>query len=1247
MKKRIILLGLILAFSFVLKAYAANEYWQTLDGPYWVNGVDVAYGPRDVDNDHPWYRYIIGSDESDRRPFYWSHMDNVWRGWNDLDPLLAANKMITYKLDGYGQIAFLSAYNDRIWKTIDGGGSWNWLPGSDQLPNKHFSSIEVPSASNNAENVVMVAALGAPNQPSTYFTEDGSTWNPIGGASSPPDLDVYDIESFSQAVYPPTLAIGTNNGIYFHSGAWSSSWGNPIQFNGDIIPVLETIDRWHLGTFPGRQIAAREIDDQHNCNLYQSMDDVDPWSHYESIWIHGQEFHKRVRDIAAIHWGTDTDNDVSCYVATDQGIFLISYGDYGPDEAEYVDLNYPAFAYDQDVQAVDYRFGEFGSADTAYVLVATKTNLYEIKEARINPSDPPHISVSEIVTGTYLSNVASAAFPSNSSSNRSIFSISDIGLVKEHSGLSTWNFVGKAFEGNLTGYTGTDIATKFTEEADYILASSNDSQGEGRIMRSDDGGVTWSDYTPGPIMNSAINSVGFDPLSHEPADDYVYAAGTNSSIWYANPIGDPWIAAGSFTNSVFRDIFADPNRQRDNFVYDCGSGNVKVAFSTNNGADWNLLQDGLGGVSDFNELAKSYNNGGDLYPVDGLYAATNQGVYKYDFGVVWPSWEVRSYGINTPNLGSIVVDRDNPYALLTSTAPGEIPPHIWASGDSGRSWIDLPLDQIPQDASINRLACSQTEDGGFIAATSKGIFYIDDIFQRGIISNSPSNVITWGPGVIIVNGDVTIAHTNTLRIVGPCTVYFTYNFDGDYEDGEDTDASRSRLRVWGQSNLEIDGTAGKVILTSSKPSGKSTSDWTGIIYNNASSVSINNCDIEYCQKGIYSEATSETALKISNCTFSNMQTAGIDILKSTFPDVAAIKNSLFNNCGSYGIRVRQDDDPSLNSLEIEKNEFVNANYGIWYSGNADGAGARKVKIYDNIIRRFMLGGYDGIYAARSLSTGLPPIIDIQSDSITYFSQAGVLLSNVSSTSNMQYIKVKHNGTYGVRLVGSSPTIGTAWVAPISAICFNQIGISCDKPSNPFIRGVKIKRNSVGGVQIESRSGPTMPDFGNQSILGYNSINYDGTPQPPGYYDMKNFSPSAVVMARGNWWGGVTDFGPILGPVDYNSALTSDPMPGLERRDPGFGRLPDQVDLLQNYPNPFNPSTQISFYLTQTGFSNLKVYNVTGQLVKTLVSDNLDSGEHEVIWDGKNSMGADVASGIYFYVLSTEQGRVSKSMTLLR
>jgi hypothetical protein len=93
--------------------------------------------------------------------------------------------------------------------------------------------------------------------------------------------------------------------------------------------------------------------------------------------------------------------------------------------------------------------------------------------------------------------------------------------------------------------------------------------------------------------------------------------------------------------------------------------------------------------------------------------------------------------------------------------------------------------------------------------------------------------------------------------------------------------------------------------------------------------------------------------------------------------------------------------------------------------------------------------------------------------------------------------------------------------------------------------------------------------------------------------------------------------------------------------------PKSYNLAQNFPNPFNPSTSIKFDMKEKGFVALKVYNVAGQLVRTLVNDTKDAGSHAITWDGKNNRGGAVASGIYFYKMETKDFSQTKKMVMLR
>ncbi|NOX17994.1 MAG: T9SS type A sorting domain-containing protein [Chlorobi bacterium] len=86
----------------------------------------------------------------------------------------------------------------------------------------------------------------------------------------------------------------------------------------------------------------------------------------------------------------------------------------------------------------------------------------------------------------------------------------------------------------------------------------------------------------------------------------------------------------------------------------------------------------------------------------------------------------------------------------------------------------------------------------------------------------------------------------------------------------------------------------------------------------------------------------------------------------------------------------------------------------------------------------------------------------------------------------------------------------------------------------------------------------------------------------------------------------------------------------------------KFELSQNYPNPFNPSTKISFSIPEKEFVTLLVFNVNGEKVKTLINENLDAGKHSVDFNA-----AELASGIYFYKISTGKFSDIKKMVLLR
>ena len=100
-------------------------------------------------------------------------------------------------------------------------------------------------------------------------------------------------------------------------------------------------------------------------------------------------------------------------------------------------------------------------------------------------------------------------------------------------------------------------------------------------------------------------------------------------------------------------------------------------------------------------------------------------------------------------------------------------------------------------------------------------------------------------------------------------------------------------------------------------------------------------------------------------------------------------------------------------------------------------------------------------------------------------------------------------------------------------------------------------------------------------------------------------------------------------------------------DPDSRRLPKSFELFGNFPNPFNVLTQIRYHLSKDGQVELTVYNLLGKKVKVLVNERQSKGEKIVFWDGKDDFGEDVASGVYFYRLDTQNESDFGKMTLLK
>ncbi|MBM2841963.1 MAG: Por secretion system C-terminal sorting protein, partial [Bacteroidetes bacterium] len=147
-------------------------------------------------------------------------------------------------------------------------------------------------------------------------------------------------------------------------------------------------------------------------------------------------------------------------------------------------------------------------------------------------------------------------------------------------------------------------------------------------------------------------------------------------------------------------------------------------------------------------------------------------------------------------------------------------------------------------------------------------------------------------------------------------------------------------------------------------------------------------------------------------------------------------------------------------------------------------------------------------------------------------------------------------------------------------------------------------------------------------------------------DLYNATSTTITFSGGNAQLNVNlpAYGIAVYVIDVvQRTVVLPPLVGVKEND----NLPTETYLDQNYPNPFNPSTSIGFHITENASVSLRVYDILGREIETLVNEQLPLGSYTVNWDGRNSSGTQVGSGMYFYRLQTNGHTIVKRMLLLR
>jgi hypothetical protein len=220
--------------------------------------------------------------------------------------------------------------------------------------------------------------------------------------------------------------------------------------------------------------------------------------------------------------------------------------------------------------------------------------------------------------------------------------------------------------------------------------------------------------------------------------------------------------------------------------------------------------------------------------------------------------------------------------------------------------------------------------------------------------------------------------------------------------------------------------------------------------------------------------------------------------------------------------------------------------------------------------------------------------------------------------------------------------------PTSDIPFS-IGAQVDESTSTYYVTVSIDNaESINGFQLFLTYNPEAVEFVKDSVNGLVGLNMtdiveDGTIRITSAFIDETFGGNVTLGFTSKGVNNNIDFEIVHALVGVNEGVAV----ATNLAQYSFKALPTVYAMSQNFPNPFNPTTTIEYSIPNSGNVELAVYNITGQKVRTLVSQKQDASFYKVVWDGRNDFGEPVASGIYFYRLVSGNFSKIEKMNLVK
>ncbi|MEE9554671.1 MAG: T9SS type A sorting domain-containing protein [candidate division Zixibacteria bacterium] len=762
----VLLLFLLLTSAVFGQRHMIHTYWHELDGPYWIYkpaGISIASD----------YIYSFGSDKAATYTVFRS--DDNGNSWLIRDRSTEpANSISVCKDPGYGGHAYYTSLENDVYSTFNGGADWQ----ASTIPPENSNFTGCAASPHNNQRALVGCSLDGSNATIWKTENHGGNWTSVEDYD---DYAINDIEWMPDSGLPDDFLIAVSgapiDACFFRYNSNLNQFEDMIGLELGVSEIA-CFDVVHTDQ---TYILAAAI--QNGQWQIIKNNGLSPAWHDEIVMPAELTADNVIRDISI----TYVQAYVSFYIATDIGVF------------KYTDQTQWTHVYDNDA---DNNVFSVASISETEVYAGTLHRFVKVAEEYSVWTAQPEKDV------MLKADLKSVWTNSSSSQNNytlnyktgAIFNLNlDFSLfdpIDPTIGLSQDDIVA-----NISGIDGEFDGLAIAGYGSNVIASSKDDLGEGKLIRYND--TDWAEV-------AITGNPPFEAMGMDADNSYAISGNTPANFYKGNSVGEAWQLPPLELEMDIVNSISIVDLGSGNFMLllagkPNGQNNHKIAYSTDSGDSWSFSDGGLGSVNEVYRVEGLKDASGNSFS---YYAATDDGIYKTnDLNVSWTRKdnqlppganditdilvESGEYTLDPSPPSDNYVDGFVVQAVMDNGAADR----FFISADSARSWNEDS--SFPEDVDIRRLRNYDynsygQQQTGIVAATNKGLLYHPHNVINGMyVGNglSPYLEYYWGPGLILVNGDVIIrpklvegnpdpiALHARLNISPVTSVKFTYIFD--------------------------------------------------------------------------------------------------------------------------------------------------------------------------------------------------------------------------------------------------------------------------------------------------------------------------------------------------------------------------------------------------------------------------------------------------------------------------------------